>query len=188
LIRSHSFEHGRQISIPQKLARCLRGRLGSSVGHQIVPRVVSNWRETALGRDLPVRSVTKTSRPPAPGAVQRRWAGQPLQRHLTHSYNGAGEHGVPAKRAARLCPWRRASHLMPKRQGMARPRFDCTKFRGHWPLTSCPPFITNRTFSSTLTSATGSPSTATMSANFPGSSVPTRSLQPIRSAAFTVAA
>jgi len=50
-----------------------------------------------------------------------------------------------------------------------------------------PPFITKRTCSRIVTSATGSPSTATMSANLPGSRVPTRSDQPSRSAALSVA-
>src|SRR3989442_2434870 len=55
-------------------------------------------------------------------------------------------------------------------------------------LTTCPPFITNPTCSSTVTSCNGSPITPITSANLPGSSAPTRSRQPSRSAALTVAA
>src|SRR5882724_9036969 len=55
-------------------------------------------------------------------------------------------------------------------------------------LTTWPPFITNPTCSSTVTSWSGSPATPITSANLPGSSAPTRSAQPIRSAALTVAA
>ena len=55
-------------------------------------------------------------------------------------------------------------------------------------FTTSPPFITNFTRSSVVTSLTGSPSTATMSAHAPGSSVPTLPDHPSRSAAFTVAA
>ena len=54
--------------------------------------------------------------------------------------------------------------------------------------TTVPPFMTNFTCSSCVTSARGSPSTAIRSANFPGSIVPTRSDQLINSAALIVAA
>src|SRR5439155_220375 len=47
---------------------------------------------------------------------------------------------------------------------------------------------TKPTCSSTVTSWSGSPATAMTSANFPGSTAPTRSAHPSRSAAFTVAA
>lgn len=39
-------------------------------------------------------------------------------------------------------------------------------------LNTCPPFITNRTRSSSVISLSGSPATATMSANLPGSNAP----------------
>ena len=55
-------------------------------------------------------------------------------------------------------------------------------------LTTSPPFITNLTVSSVVTSASGSPSTAMMSPQAPGSRVPTFPVQPSRSAALTVAA
>src|SRR5215471_19689314 len=55
-------------------------------------------------------------------------------------------------------------------------------------LTTSPPFITNFTRSRVVTSFSGSASTATMSAQAPGSSVPTLPLQPNKSAAFTVEA
>ncbi len=61
----------------------------------------------------------------------------------------------------------------------------------HFPysfLTTSPPFITNFTRSSVVTSFSGSPSTATMSAHAPGSRLPTFPGHPSRSAAFTVAA
>jgi len=51
-----------------------------------------------------------------------------------------------------------------------------------------PPFITNLTRCSTVMSAMGSPCTAIKSANFPTSTAPTSSGQPIRSAAEVVAA
>jgi hypothetical protein len=72
--------------------------------------------------------------------------------------------------------------ILTQRQRAARPP------RGYWFLITSPPFMTKCTLSSTCTSASGSPCTATMSANFPGSSVPTRSDHPIKSAAFNVAA
>src|SRR4029077_19479959 len=53
--------------------------------------------------------------------------------------------------------------------------------------TTWPPFITNFTCSSSLMSDSGSPFTAMMSANFPGSMAPILSDQPIRSAALIVA-
>src|ERR1700683_1147719 len=55
-------------------------------------------------------------------------------------------------------------------------------------LTTSPPFITNLTRSRVVTSPSGSPSTATMSAHFPGAIVPTLSDQPKRSASLMVAA
>ena len=67
---------------------------------------------------------------------------------------------------------------------------DC-RITTHFPysfFTTSPPFITNFTRSSVVTSFTGSPSTATMSAHAPGSRLPTLPDQPSRSAAFTVAA
>src|SRR5512138_2173534 len=54
--------------------------------------------------------------------------------------------------------------------------------------TICPPFITNRTRCRSLTSFSGSPSTAMMSANLPASIAPIRSLMPSRSAELRVAA
>jgi hypothetical protein len=51
-----------------------------------------------------------------------------------------------------------------------------------------PPFITNRTRSSSLMTAIGSPATATRSANFPDSIAPMRSCQPNISAALIVTA
>src|ERR1700674_5012743 len=54
-------------------------------------------------------------------------------------------------------------------------------------LTPSPPFITNLTRSRVVTSASGSPSTATMSAHFPASIVPILSDQPSRSASLIVA-
>ena len=55
-------------------------------------------------------------------------------------------------------------------------------------FTTSPPFITNLTRSNVVTSFTGSPSTAMMSAHAPGSKVPTLPDQPNRSAAFRVEA
>jgi eukaryotic-like serine/threonine-protein kinase len=51
-----------------------------------------------------------------------------------------------------------------------------------------PPFITNRTRSTAVMSASGSPGTATRSASFPASTVPSRSLQPRMAALREVAA
>src|SRR5580704_14322688 len=70
-------------------------------------------------------------------------------------------------------------------------RFSCTlwsqcevrSFLITWPF-----FITNRTRSSSVMSAIGSPLRATRSANFPGSTAPTRSCQPNNSAALVVTA
>jgi hypothetical protein len=56
------------------------------------------------------------------------------------------------------------------------------------PLYTTPPFITKSTCSRISILAIGSPLTATMSANLPGSILPTWSVQPIKSAAFTVPA
>src|SRR5579872_576700 len=55
-------------------------------------------------------------------------------------------------------------------------------------FTTSPPFITNFTRWSVVTSFSGSPSTATMSAQAPGSNVPTLPDQPSRSAALMVEA
>jgi hypothetical protein len=55
------------------------------------------------------------------------------------------------------------------------------------PLTTSPPFITNGMSSSTVTSSSGSPSTAIRSANRPGRREPTRSPHPRSSAETTVA-
>ena len=55
-------------------------------------------------------------------------------------------------------------------------------------FTISPSFITNTTFSMTAMSVSGSPFTATMSANLPTSMVPRSFVQPRRSAALTVAA
>ena len=54
--------------------------------------------------------------------------------------------------------------------------------------TTSPPFITNRTRCSSVTSASGSPERAIRSAYLPGSSVPTCSWSPSSSAAREVAA
>ena len=57
----------------------------------------------------------------------------------------------------------------------------------HFPysfFTTSPPFITNFTCSKTVTSCSGSPSTAIDIAHAPGSSVPTLPDHPNRSAAF----
>src|SRR5438105_3077878 len=54
-------------------------------------------------------------------------------------------------------------------------------------FTTAPPFITNFTCCSVVTSFVGSPSTAMMSAHFPASSVPTLSDQPSKSASLMVA-
>src|ERR1700722_11094627 len=58
----------------------------------------------------------------------------------------------------------------------------------HFPysfLMTSPPFITNFTCSKVVTSFTGSPSTATISAHPPDSRLPTLPAHPSRSAAFT---
>jgi hypothetical protein len=52
---------------------------------------------------------------------------------------------------------------------------------------TCPPFMTKRTRCKSFTSLSGSPSTATMSANLPASMAPIRSLRPRRSAELSVA-
>jgi peptidoglycan/LPS O-acetylase OafA/YrhL len=54
-------------------------------------------------------------------------------------------------------------------------------------FTTSPPFITNFTCCNAVMSCSGSPSTAMMSANLPGSRVPTLSVQPRRSASLMVA-
>src|SRR5262249_50519082 len=64
----------------------------------------------------------------------------------------------------------------------ARPELD-----GHFLITS-PSFITKRTRSSALMSASGSPATATRSASLPGSMAPIRSCQPSICAALIVTA
>src|ERR1035437_4788401 len=56
------------------------------------------------------------------------------------------------------------------------------------PLMTAPPFMTNVTRSSSVTSFNGSPATAIRSAYEPAESSPTLPLRPNRSAAFTVAA
>jgi hypothetical protein len=53
---------------------------------------------------------------------------------------------------------------------------------------TCPPFITNRTWSRLEMSCSGLPSTAIMSANLPTSMLPRRSCQPRSRAALMVAA
>src|SRR5439155_26723532 len=54
-------------------------------------------------------------------------------------------------------------------------------------LKTAPPFITQTTRCSSVMSRSGSPATATTSANFPRSIVPARSLHPMISAAIRVA-
>src|SRR5437762_910757 len=67
------------------------------------------------------------------------------------------------------------------------PVFSRRAFASQWDvmsfLTTSPFFITNRTRSSSVMSAIGSPVTATRSANFPASTAPMRSCQPNISAA-----
>ena len=63
-----------------------------------------------------------------------------------------------------------------RRPSLHRPSYFAYSF-----FTTVPPFITNFTCSSVVTSFNGSPSTAMMSAHLPGSSVPTLADQPSKS-------